>query len=156
MRRASAERRRAAAWAAVAAWTGVILVLSTDSFSSRETSRILGPVIDFLFPGLDAATRALVHAAVRKGAHVVEYAVLGALCRGALRNEWPGRELRAAAVAVGLVAAVAGIDEAGQAARDERTGSPADVALDVAGGAAGIVAARLASLCARRKREVAG
>ncbi len=153
MRSPGAEHRKIVAWAAVAAWTAVILVLSSDSFSSRETSRILGPLLDFFFPDLAEATREWVHAAVRKSAHVAEYAVLGALSRNALLAGRLRREQRAFAIGIVLVAGVATLDEVGQALRAARTGSAWDVALDVAGGAAGIGTARLAALHGQRKRE---
>ena len=151
---ADTRRAKLLAWGAVALWSGVILALSTDSFSADETSRIIGPLLDFFFPGLDAATKALVHAAVRKCAHAFEYAVLAILAERALRLGAPRRALRAALLAIGLAAAVASVDEAGQATRASRTGSPRDVALDVAGAGAGLALARAARSWQRRREEI--
>jgi VanZ family protein len=147
-------RERALAWAAVLLWTGVILLLSTDSFSADETSRIIGPLLDFFFPGLEAATRALVHAGVRKSAHAFEYAVLAILAWRALHLEMPGRERRATLLALALALGVASVDETGQATRAARTGSPIDVALDGAGGAAGLALAHGAAAWQRRRRTL--
>lgn len=155
MQHAGADRRREQilAWGAVALWTGVILILSTDSFSASETSRIIDPLLNFFFPGLDAAARELVHAGVRKSAHVCEYAVLGALVWCALGVGPPGRERRSLLLALSFVVSVAALDELGQATRSSRTGSPRDVALDTAGGIAGIGLAHGARTWQRRREE---
>lgn len=150
---ADARRERIFAWGAVSLWGGVIFALSTDSFSASETSRIVGPLLDFFFPGLDEATRSLVHAAVRKSAHAFEYAVLAVLVDRAIRIDAPGRALRAALLALGLAAGVAALDEAGQARRASRTGSPRDVALDTAGGVVGLVLAHGVRSWQRRREE---
>jgi len=136
----------------VAAWAALILALSTDSFSSQNTSRIVGPLLDLLFPGLGAETRTAVHAAVRKSAHVVEYAVLAVLAWHACLLGRRAHALRAAGVALLLVLAVAGLDEAGQARRAARTGSVRDVALDTAGGALALAGAALWRGARRRRR----
>lgn len=140
------------AWLAVGLWTGLILWLSTDSFSAQETSRIIGPLLDFFFPGLEPAARAAVHAAIRKSAHVFEYAVLALLVWRACLLGTRAHGLRAATVTLALVAAVAMLDETGQGRRAARTGSARDVALDVAGGAAAVVAAAAWRRHARGRR----
>lgn len=148
------DRARALAWTAVASWSAVILLLSTDSFSAGQTSRIVGPLLDLLFPGLDPALKAVVHGAVRKLAHFVEYAVLGGLAHRALALR-PGRSaLRAAGLGLLLAAAVALADETGQSLRADRTGSSRDVALDVAGAGFGL-ALCLGAAAARRPRAAA-
>jgi len=140
MKHAGADRQREQilAWGAVALWTGVIFILSTDSFSASETSRIIDPLLGFFFPGLDAAARELVHAGIRKSAHVCEYAMLGGLVWCALEIGSPERARRSLLLAISFVVSVAALDEMGQATRSSRTGSPRDVALDTAGGIAGI------------------
>jgi VanZ family protein len=80
---------------------------------------------------------------VRKGAHVSEYGVLGALAERALAaapvpSAGPVRAVRAGA----LVLVVAATDEGLQARRPERTGSALDVVLDLAGAALGVALAR--------------
>ncbi len=138
-------------WLAVGAWSLVILWLGTGAFSADGTSRIVGPLLDFLFPGLDAATKSIVHAAIRKLAHFGEYAVLGALALHAGVRSGAGTG-RAALLAIGLCIAVAAADEGGQSLRIARTGSPRDVALDTAGGGFGVsIATGLRLLLARRR-----
>jgi VanZ family protein len=145
---APAPRPSLAAWCAVAVWTALILTLSGDSFSANETSRIIGPLLDFFFPGLDAATKALVHGLVRKAAHFFEYAVHGVLAFRALAPGRPPLRAGAFAVAIGLAVAIA--DEGGQALRSDRTGSRRDVVLDGAGAGFG-VSISLAMAAARRR-----
>jgi len=129
------------AWAAVAGWSAFILSLSGESFSAEQTGGWLAEILRRLAPGLEDEIRAALHFAVRKGAHVVEYGILALLTLHALRAGAEGggeaREripLRAAALALAFVAAVAVADETHQARTPGRSGAPADVALDVAGG----------------------
>ena len=155
MKHAGADRQREQilAWGAVALWTGVIFILSTDSFSANETARIIDPLLGFFFPGLDAAARQLVHAGIRKSAHVCEYAMLGALVWCALGIGSPERARRSLLLGISFVVSVAALDEMGQATRSSRTGSPRDVALDTAGGIAGIGLAIGAQKWQRRRQE---
>jgi VanZ family protein len=134
-------QRRLLAWAPVGLWTSLILFLSTGSFSYDETSSIIGPLLDFLFRGLDPATRVLMHFLIRKSAHAVEYAVLAVLTWRALRSGAPGREVRAVTLALAFVLCIAVVDELGQSMRPARTGSRRDVALDFVGGAFGLACA---------------
>ena len=98
------------AWVPVVVWAGVIFALSS---------------IPSLSTGLGTWDLVL-----RKGAHVTEYAILGALL---YRAFW--RELAAFAAA----AAYAVSDELHQHFVAGRHASPVDVAIDAAGIAAGIV-----------------
>ncbi len=139
------------AWLLVALWIGLILLLSGGDFSASQTSRFIGPLLTWLFPEMPEANRLLLHGAIRKGAHVTEYAVLAALGFRALRLSLskargaPSKSRRSAlapaALALLLVAAVASVDEAGQARRDTRTGSLLDVGWDLLGGTLGCAAA---------------
>lgn len=154
---AASGRSRFVAWTAVVAWTVVILTLSTDSFSAGETSRIVGPLLDLFFPGLDPAAKALIHGAIRKLAHFVEYAVLGGLAWHALALSPARGARRAGLLALLFGAAVACADEAGQALRSERTGSLRDAALDVAGAGFGIsLCVGVSSVLERRRGARAG
>jgi VanZ family protein len=129
-------------WLPVVLWLGVILSFSTEAASAQRTSRFLGPLIAWLFPHWDEATRAAAHVAIRKTAHVTEYALLAVLLLRALRgtagierNRW---QWRLALLAVVIAAAVAGLDESLQSRSATRTGSPRDVALDTAGALLGV------------------
>lgn len=113
-------------------WAAVILTLSFDLGSSAETSRLLVPVLHWLMPGASADQIAALHALVRKGAHVTEYAVLAALTfraatRGLAWGRGPG-----ALLAVVAALAVAALDEGHQRLVLSRTASAWDVGLDTA------------------------
>ena len=124
----------------------MIFFLSSGQGASTQTSRIIRPLLEFLFPGASFETIAFYHGLVRKLAHFVEYAVLGflacrALSESALRRRW----LIFSAL---LVLAIAVIDETNQSFNPERTGSPVDVLIDLSGGFAAIL---IAYLVTRRK-----
>ena len=71
-------------WLPVIVWAGVIWTLSSDAFSGDHTSGLLVPLLNVLLPGASPATLLAAHAAVRKLAHVTEYAVLAVLVFRAL------------------------------------------------------------------------
>jgi VanZ family protein len=123
---------------------GLIFAGSTDSASSGQTSRLLGPLLRWLLPGLSEPAVGLAVHAIRKAAHVTEYAVLAGLWWRALRRPvrrdprpwtWPppGRAL----IACALWAAA---DELHQSFTATRTASAWDVLLDVAGAGLGLLA----------------
>ena len=85
-----AEARVVRAWLAVILWAALVWSLGSDGFSSGQTSRILGPLIDWLAPNASEAERAELLFLARKTAHVVEYGILAAL---ALRALWLGTRL---------------------------------------------------------------
>jgi VanZ family protein len=129
-------------WAPPVAWMGVILLLSSDLGSGAETGRILGPLLRWAWPAASPLQIEALHALVRKGAHVVEYAVLAALWFRALARGG-GRSPRVAAwAAVAISAAWAGLDEAHQALYPSRGSSLGDVGLDTAAAAAAAGTAR--------------
>lgn len=117
-----------------------------------ETSRIVGPLLQFFFPDMPYETRQIVHGYVRKTAHFTEYAVLAFFSLRALSMSAPGflqkwRYL----VAVVFVALIASIDEFNQSFEASRTGALNDVFIDCVGGVSmiGFVAA-LRKFCNRR------
>lgn len=126
------------AWLWVAAWAGLIQTLGGNGFSQNETSRFLGPLLAWLFPAAGPDLLAHAQFAIRKSAHLFEYAVLGALALRAWRlsASWPFA--RCAAASLALVLAVAAVDETRQTTTRDREGSPLDVALDTFGGALGL------------------
>lgn len=131
----------ALAWLSVLAWVAVIQIFASGSFSANETSRVIGPLLRWLFPGADAESIAAVHFSIRKTAHVVEYAILALLALRAFRSS-SGRPLAwLVAASLVLALAVAIVDESRQAAAEERTGALSDVALDMGGAAAALALA---------------
>lgn len=122
------------AWAAVGIWIGVIFTLSTDAFSADDTGRWLRDFLRHFFPEIRGHTLYLIHRTLRKGAHVAAYGVLALLTLRALRLSLSGGFAGASALALVLVGGVAVADEIHQSTTASRTGSRADVALDLAGG----------------------
>jgi VanZ family protein len=116
-------------WLPVILWAAVILSASNDSFSVHHSGgwlrRIFGREVPFT-----------VHVAIRKSAHLLEYAILGALA-------W--RADRRLAVALAVAALVAITDETRQSFTVSRTGSPWDVLLDISGGSVGVWVMRTVS-----------
>jgi VanZ family protein len=123
------------AWLAVALWTGVVWTLSSDGFSAGSTARVIGPLVRFFFPGISEEGFELVHFAIRKSAHLTEYAVLALLTLRAFRRGAPRPASHAVLLALAFVVAVASVDELRQSGSRVRTGSPVDVAIDGSGGA---------------------
>jgi VanZ family protein len=99
-----------------------------------NTSRILRPILVFLFPSADEPTLLFYHGIVRKLAHFTEYAVLGSLAVVAF-----ARVRRRYLYSLFIVIAIAVADEFGQSFRPTRTASIVDVGIDIAGGITMIV-----------------
>lgn len=113
-------------WVPVLLWGGVIFLLSTSTFSSINTSAIIGPILRFIYPAISAAALSLTNELVRKTAHFVEYGVLfWLLVRGPMR----GRPYIALAACV----VYAALDETHQVFVPGRGPSVFDVALDSTG-----------------------
>jgi VanZ family protein len=137
----------------VVAWTCFVLYASSANFSASNTSRIIRPLLVWLFPGITEATLVGVHFLVRKAAHFAEYAALALFAarafftssRQALRRRWW-------LASFALVAFVALVDEWHQSSLPSRTGSIYDSLLDMTGGAFALACASL--WLARRRKKV--
>jgi VanZ family protein len=134
----------------VLAWACFVLFASSSNFSASNTSRIIRPLLVWLFPDISEAALAQVHFLVRKAAHFTEYALLALLAARAFRTSSHAalaRHWRLASFA--LVASVALVDEYHQSFVPTRTGTIYDSLLDMAGGATALACASL-WLAARR------
>jgi VanZ family protein len=110
----------------VIVWIIAIFIFSTTIFSAANTSRIITPILHFLFPTASAATIAMLHGLIRKCAHFTNYGILfWLLIRGPMR----GRPYTALALCV----CYAFLDESHQLFVAGRTPSLYDVALDSSG-----------------------
>ena len=117
------------------AWLIFISYASSDNFSAANTSRIIGPLVLWLFPSTTPETLEVIHVVVRKIAHFTEYAILAYLAarafrtspRAALANRW----FLAALV---LIVIYALLDEYHQAYVPSRTASIYDSLIDMSGG----------------------
>ena len=122
-------------WLLVIIWMCFIFWMSTDTFSSENTSRVIGPILHFIFPSLSAGALDTVHGLIRKSAHVAEYFVLGLLLFRAFRSDssqpWDRRWTIYSVIIVFLYAMS---DEFHQISVTSRSSSIFDVGLDTAGG----------------------
>ncbi len=123
-------------YAPIVLWLVVIFFLSSSAGAMSETSRIIGPLLQFFFPDMPFETRAVIHGYVRKIAHFTEYAILAFLAVRALSMSATKFLQRWRYVfAIIFVALIASIDEFNQSFEVSRTGAVGDVMLDIAGGA---------------------
>jgi VanZ family protein len=128
------------AWIAAILWLIVIAIESTAYLSAHNTSRILFPILHFIF-GMDWVRFEFWHFYIRKGGHVVGYGILSFLLFRAWRATLPsldraGWMLRWSAIAVLGTAIVASLDEWHQSFIPSRTGRWQDVVLDTCAGIA--------------------
>ena len=135
------------AYAPLIIWTVIVLGLGSGMGSMNETSRIIRPLLEFLFPTAPPETLTLYHGYIRKFAHFAEYALLATLAFRALA---PFKHKYA--LALGFAAVVATADEFNQSVNPSRTSSPWDVALDIAGAAFAILIFAVIAM-ARRSRS---
>ena len=124
-------------WLPALCWLVIMFVASTDLMSAEHTSRFIGPFLQWLIPAIAPETIRTVQFAVRKAAHVIEYAVLATLLLRAIRGGRPELRLPSAVLAVALAVAWAVLDEYHQSLVASRTGSPGDVLIDTAGAVLG-------------------
>ena len=121
----------------------VIFVASGQAGSARHTSRILGPLIHWLFPSFSDQRVGEIVFSIRKSSHAIEYAILAVLLWRARRK--PFRNDRRpwywfdAIVALGIAAFYAASDEFHQLFVATRQASVWDVLLDSAGAALGLL-----------------
>jgi VanZ family protein len=117
------------------AWLVFISVASSDSFSANNTSRIIGPLVLWLFPNTSPETLAVIHFVVRKIAHFTEYAILAYLAARAFRTSpRPAVAKRWLLIALTIVVVYALIDEYHQSYVPSRTASIYDSLIDMSGG----------------------
>ncbi len=128
------------AWIAAILWLIVIAIESTAYLSAHNTSRILYPILHFLF-GMDWIRFEYWHFYIRKTGHVIGYATLSFLLFRAWRATLPVMSsarwtLRWATIAILGTALVASLDEWHQSFIPSRTGAVSDVVLDTCAGIA--------------------
>jgi VanZ family protein len=128
------------AWIAAILWLILIAIESTSMLSANNTSRILYPVLHFLF-GLDLERFDVWHFYIRKSGHVIGYGTLSFLLFRAWRATLPAMSdvkwtQRWAIIAVLGTTLVASLDEWHQSFIPSRTGTIWDVVLDTCAGIA--------------------
>lgn len=123
-------------WGPAAAWLGVVAVFSSQTFASGRSGFWLHLLLDAFHVTVTPAQFVMLHFALRKAAHFVAYAVLGALLFRAMRGVDKRRRIWKARYALGAIAisvVTATFDEIHQAFTPGRTGNWHDVALDTLG-----------------------
>jgi VanZ family protein len=146
-------RARLGRYGPLVAWACFVLFASSASFSASNTSRIIRPLLLWLFPDISEASLNYVHFLVRKAAHFTEYAVLALLAARAFRTSHRQRLKQLWWLAAfALVACVALSDEYHQSFLPSRTGTIYDSLLDMTGAATALACAAL-WLARKRRRE---
>jgi VanZ family protein len=130
----------ATAWLLVALWAALVWWLGSDQFGAQTTSRYLGPLVDWLFPGASPQQRFALLMAIRKLAHPSVYGVLSGLAFRAVLLSGVSGLARGAAIALAMAVSIAGLDELRQSGSRTRTGAVSDVALDAAGASVAVAA----------------
>lgn len=128
-------RGRIFRYAPLILWIGVVLFASTTTGSMNNTSLIIRPLLEFLFPNAPEATLVIYHGYIRKMAHLTEYGILAFWASFAFSNS-SVKFLRKYWYfpAFAIVVFIASIDEYNQSFDISRTGSIYDVLLDTTGG----------------------
>jgi VanZ family protein len=117
------------------AWLLFISFASSDNFNAGNTSRIIGPLILWLFPNTSIETLGLIHLITRKAAHFAEYAILAFFAARAFRTSpRPAEANRWFLISLALVIVYALLDEYHQSFVPSRTGTIYDSLIDIAGG----------------------
>lgn len=130
-------------WLPVVVWMALIFSASGDTDSARRSSRIIEPLVRWLFPHIAEDNIWPIVLFFRKCAHLTEYAVLALLLWRALRlvaAQTTGWSWRVARNAWFLVVLYAITDEVHQMFVPTRMGSVWDVLIDSIGGAGGLLA----------------
>ena len=122
-------------WFFVILWMVFIFWMSTDIFSSTNTSKLIEPFLHWLFPWLSQIEIRHLHAIIRKAAHVMEYFILGLLLFRAYRSDSPLTwHPKWALWVIITVILYALSDEFHQSFVPSRTASMVDVYIDAIGG----------------------
>jgi len=130
-------------WLPVLFWMAVIFTASSDAKSFEHSSRLIAPLLHWLFPKMSDATVHLIVFLARKCAHLTEYAVFALLVWRALNHSrnnltpWSWPKVGGTMLIVFLYASS---DEFHQIFVPTRTPRIHDVVIDTIGGAAGLFA----------------
>jgi VanZ family protein len=139
-------------WVPAFLWMCIIFWMSTGTFASEETSKIIEPVIRFLLPRIPAGNVDMIHDLIRKCAHLSEYFVLGLLLFRAFGKGQAALPAgRVVLYSVIIVALYAASDEFHQTFVYDRTPSILDVGIDTAGGILGQIGPLIWSRRSRRR-----
>jgi len=118
-------------WLPVAMMLAAMFYFSTDTLSNEHTETFVGRILLWLSSHISESVIAVINYIIRKSAHFVEYAILGALLFRAFRADDSVRwRLRWVAYSLISAASWAALDEFHQTFTRTRSGSPWDALLD--------------------------
>lgn len=110
-----------------------ISIFSTHFFSSEQTGRVIIPFLRWLFPLASHRELYLMHVAIRKLAHITEFAVFSIAAFHGVRGERAGWRLNWALCTLLIAVAYGGLDEWHQSFVPLREARVRDVAIDAIG-----------------------
>ena len=144
-------------YAPLVAWLVFISYASSYNFNAGNTSRIIGPLVLWLFPNTSPETLLGIHVFTRKAAHFIEYAILALLAARAVRTSpRPALANRWFLASLALVVAYALLDEYHQSFVPSRTGSIYDSLIDISGGLTALLLLRWRYAAQRRSKFDSG
>ncbi len=115
-------------------WVVFIFSASGSNFSFSNTSRVVRPLVLWLFPNISEESMYVVHYSVRKAAHLAEYATLALLLARALLSSSRAMLRRHWFIVSFLIAALCALlDEFHQSFVSARIGSIYDCLIDMLG-----------------------
>ena len=144
-------------WWPALVWAVAISLFSTGAFTSENTSRIIVPILHWIFPHAATATLIRIHHYIRKCGHFTEYFILSWLVLRGIRAGRPGTRFAWALLVIAIIACYASLDELHQRFVPGRTPAIHDVLIDTSGGAAAQLVAALAMVLGhlRDRRKLA-
>jgi VanZ family protein len=128
-------------WLPVLVWMALIFTASSDSHSYQHSSRLIEPLLHWLFPSMSQENVGRIHEAARKCCHLTEYAIFALLLWRALSQSknglsaWSAKKIGAVLL---IVFIYAGSDEFHQIFVPTRTPHFTDVLIDTGGGTIGL------------------
>lgn len=125
-------------WFAAFLWMAVIWIAGSNDFGAFNTFSISTWFINLIFPGWPAShlhEMHIIHAMIRKAAHIIEYAILFILYYRAFEGNIADRKKEKNRILCGILSAIlwACVDEYHQSFMPNRTGSLWDVGVDTIG-----------------------
>jgi VanZ family protein len=142
--RSQTRRERFWRYGPLVIWMLLIFLASTGELSAANTSRILRPLLLWLFPDISEEGLTRAHFLVRKAAHFTEYAILALLAARAFITSTHERLRRIWFITALLLVILYSLsDEYHQSFVPSRTASVYDSFIDMAGGLTALVLYRI-------------
>jgi VanZ family protein len=120
-------------WVPAILIAAAISLFSTHYFSGEETGKIIIPVLHWLFPGASLHLLRLMHAGIRKAAHITEFGLFSITVFRGIRGGRFGWRFSWALATLAIAVAYAGLDEWHQSFVPLREARIRDVGIDAFG-----------------------